>query len=198
MPDVTALVAGDPTRIGRYRPIARLRETARGVVYLAEPVPRAAPAEQQGQGARGQEAQDRDGGRLVVVRTLPARLVAEPAVRERVSTEIAAARRIPRGATAALLDVDLDAAPPFVVTELVDGTSLQQEVTASGPLSGHGLDRLALGTATALAAVHRAGVVHRCRRPDSRPRGKHLWGIHVRGSRHRHSWHRHSWHRHGA
>jgi serine/threonine protein kinase len=53
----------------------------------------------------------------------------------------------------------------FVVSEFIDGPSLQERVDTRGPLPVGDLHRLAVGTATALTAIHGAGVVHRDFKP---------------------------------
>ncbi len=53
----------------------------------------------------------------------------------------------------------------YVVSEFIDGPSLAERVAASGPLPEGDLLRLAVGTATALTAIHGAGVVHRDFKP---------------------------------
>jgi serine/threonine protein kinase len=53
----------------------------------------------------------------------------------------------------------------YVVSEFIDGPSLQERVDDQGPLSEGDLQRLAVGTATALTAIHGAGVVHRDFKP---------------------------------
>lgn len=85
--------------------------------------------------------------------------------REQFAKEVAAARRVAPFCTAQILDFDLEAQPPYVISEFIEGPSLQQYVEAHGPLSGTRLQRLAIGTATALAAIHQAGVVHRDMKP---------------------------------
>ncbi|WP_169984635.1 hypothetical protein [Microbispora sp. H10836] len=47
--------------------------------------------------------------------------------------------------------------PDYVVTEHVDGPSLEEDVAAAGPRSGPALHRLAIATMTTVAALHRAG-----------------------------------------
>ncbi|MFD2357212.1 hypothetical protein ACFSTC_60020 [Nonomuraea ferruginea] len=47
-------------------------------------------------------------------------------------------------------------AEPYIVSEYVEGRSLERIVREDGPLSGGDLERLAIGTATALAAIHDA------------------------------------------
>ncbi|MGH3239627.1 MAG: protein kinase domain-containing protein, partial [Spirillospora sp.] len=56
---------------------------------------------------------------------------------------------------------------PYVVTEFVDGLSLEGYVELRGPLSGGLLDRLALETVTGLAVLHGAEVIHRNLKPSN-------------------------------
>ncbi|WP_219825305.1 serine/threonine-protein kinase [Nonomuraea typhae] len=79
---------------------------------------------------------------------------------DRFAKEIAAARRVEPFCIAQVLDASA-AGRPYIVTEYVEGPSLHQ----AGRHSGADLQRLAVATATALAAVHAAGVVHRDFKP---------------------------------
>ncbi|GAA0364803.1 hypothetical protein GCM10009530_13160 [Microbispora corallina] len=56
----------------------------------------------------------------------------------------------------------VDAGPDYVVTELVDGPSLDE----TAPVTGPALHRLAVATAATVAALHQAGIVHGHVRPD--------------------------------
>ncbi|MBX6384060.1 MAG: hypothetical protein IRZ07_13985 [Microbispora sp.] len=56
--------------------------------------------------------------------------------------------------------------PDYVVTEHVDGPSLEEDVAAAGPRSGPALHRLAIATMTTVAALHRAGLHAGHVRPD--------------------------------
>jgi serine/threonine protein kinase len=78
----------------------------------------------------------------------------------RFAKEIAAARRVEPFCIAQVLDASLGARP-YIVTEYVEGPSLRE----AGRHTGADLQRLAVATATALAAIHRAGVVHRDFKP---------------------------------
>jgi len=135
----------DPGRIGAYRLTARLGEGGQGVVYLAL-------------GPDGEQ---------VVVKLLRAAALRDPAARARLAREVSAARTVARFCTAQVLAADIDGDPPHVVSEYVPGPTLAQLVRSSGPLSGAALDRLAVGTATALTAIHQARIVHRDVKPGN-------------------------------
>ncbi|MFC4535500.1 serine/threonine-protein kinase [Sphaerisporangium dianthi] len=138
------LRSGDPERLGGYRLTGRLGEGGQGVVYLAE-----AP-----------------GGGRVALKLMRSRLD-EQRARRRFADEVKAIQRVAPFCTAQVLDADLDGDHPYIVSEYVRGVSLQQHVAAEGPLTGGSLDRVAVGTATALAAIHGAGVVHRDFKPGN-------------------------------
>ncbi|TDC00045.1 serine/threonine protein kinase [Nonomuraea longispora] len=76
--------------------------------------------------------------------------------------EIAAARRVEPFCIAQVLDASMSGRP-YIVSEYVEGPSLQE----AGPHRGADLQRLAVSTATALAAIHEAGVVHRDFKPSN-------------------------------
>jgi glycine betaine/choline ABC-type transport system substrate-binding protein/serine/threonine protein kinase len=139
MRNVAPLRAEDPERIGGYRLTGRLGEGGQGVVYLA---------------AGGD-------GEPVAVKLLHARLVRGADVHGRLAEEIAMVRRTADFCTARLLDFGADGDRSYIVSEYVDGPSLQRLVASEGPLTGGALARLMVGTASALAATHRAGVLHR-------------------------------------
>ncbi|MGP3960153.1 serine/threonine protein kinase [Nonomuraea sp. 3N208] len=78
----------------------------------------------------------------------------------RFAKEIAAARRVEPFCIAQVLDASLGGRP-YIVTEYVEGPSLRE----AGLHTGADLQRLAVASATALVAIHRAGVVHRDFKP---------------------------------
>jgi serine/threonine protein kinase len=67
---------------------------------------------------------------------------------------------------AEVLAADPDSDPPYLVVEYVDGPSLAEVVGERGPLTAANLHSVAIGVATALTAVHGAGVIHRDLRGD--------------------------------
>ncbi|MFI6322645.1 protein kinase [Nonomuraea sp. NPDC050556] len=137
------LAAEDPRRLGAYDIVARLGEGGQGVVYL-------------GRGASGEQ---------VAVKLLHNALVADQDARTRFLREVAVAQRVARFSTAPVLHADLDGSRPYIVSEYVPGPSLRQLVDNEGPRRGAALERLAISTATALAAIHRAGILHRDLKP---------------------------------
>ncbi|WP_255430081.1 protein kinase [Streptomonospora sp. PA3] len=135
--------AGDPSTVGAYRLTGRLGHGGQGVVYLGT-----AP-----------------GGTEVAVKVLSAEWAQDPGFRRRFEREAQAAQRVASFCTAQVLDAAFDVAQPYIVSEYVAGPSLKEEVEAAGPRSGSELHRLAVATATALVAVHEAGIVHRDFKP---------------------------------
>ncbi|GHE51469.1 hypothetical protein GCM10018785_21550 [Streptomyces longispororuber] len=139
----TALLEEDPERLGGYWLAARLGAGGQGVVY---------------------EAYDARGAR-VAVKAL--HRGAQPPVRERFGREADAARRVASFCTARVLDASADGETPYIVSEYVPGPTLAEEVRRHGPLAEDALLRMAVGAATALVAIHGAGVVHRDLKPGN-------------------------------
>lgn len=144
MPDVQPLTDGDPRRLGAYEVVGRLGEGGQGAVYL-------------GRGDAGQ----------VAIKVLHAQLIEDAAARTRFLREVEVTKRVARFCTAQVLETGVAGDRPYIVSEYVPGPSLQQQVKREGPRHGAALDRLAVNTATALAAIHGAGVVHRDFKPGN-------------------------------
>lgn len=144
-PSVAPLGPGDPQWLAGHRVLGRLGSGGQGSVFLAE-------------GA---------GGERVAVKVLHARFGADPKARARFVREAEAARRVAGFCTARVLAADLDGDVPYIVSEFIDGPALHDHLARHGPQSGGALERLAIGTLTALAAIHHAGIVHRDFKPSN-------------------------------
>ena len=108
-----------------------------------------------------------DSGRLAAVKVLHASWAGDTDMRRRFATEVDQARRVSGFCIASILDADPDADEPWIATEYIDGPTLQTAVDVEGPRTEADLHRLAVSTATALAAIHSAGVVHRDLKPEN-------------------------------
>ncbi|MEU1875743.1 serine/threonine-protein kinase [Streptosporangium sp. NPDC020072] len=139
------LDAGDSFQIGQYRVVGRLGRGGMGTVYLGE-------------------APD---GQRVAIKVINPEYSRHDQFRMRFRREADAAQRVRRFCTAAVIETALDGDQLYVVTEYVPGPNLEEAVQNGGPLRGSSLDSLAVGVATALAAIHSAGVVHRDLKPSN-------------------------------
>jgi serine/threonine-protein kinase len=100
-------------------------------------------------------------GRPVAVKLLAAQLTKDPDLRGRVRREARAAARLSHPNITNVYDYgEAPDGTPYVVMELVDGQSLAQRM-ASGPLPWASAVRVAAQVASALAAAHAQGLVHR-------------------------------------
>src|SRR5690606_28696162 len=106
-------------------------------------------------------------GQQVAIKVINPDLTQHEQFRMRFRREADAARRVRRFCTAAVLEAALDGDQLYVVTEYVPGPNLKEAVRQSGPLRGSSLDALAVSVATALTAIHGAGVVHRDLKPSN-------------------------------
>ncbi|OLT34791.1 hypothetical protein BJF79_32940 [Actinomadura sp. CNU-125] len=138
----TPLLDRDPRQLGGYWLAARLGAGGQGVVY---------------------EGYDDRGGRVAVKALHPDAI--DEAYREGLRKEVATLQRVAAFCTARIIAADLDHPPPYIVSEYVPGPDLQGWVDRNGAYGSGELHRLAIGIATALSSIHRAGVIHRDLKP---------------------------------
>ncbi|KAA9374878.1 serine/threonine protein kinase [Microbispora cellulosiformans] len=69
--------------------------------------------------------------------------------------------------TSRIIEMNLEASPPYLVTEYVDGPSLSDYIAQEGPLEAEATRKIAIGLAEALRSIHTAGVVHRDLKPSN-------------------------------
>lgn len=131
--------------IGGYRLVRRIGSGGMGTVW---------------------EAQGAD-GHPVALKVLHPHISRDPSARARLQREVDLLHRVRGKGVARVLDAEVDGDEAFVVTELVDGPTLEDDVAAHGPFSVAELAGLAHGLADALGAIHRVGVVHRDLKPGN-------------------------------
>ena len=140
------------TLVGGYRLLRRLGAGGMGVVW---------------------EATD-EGGRHVAMKILHPQIAADPTARRRLDREASVLARVRDTRVARILDIetgDGSMGVTFVITELVEGPTLQHEVEHEGvydlTTDARDLADLAHGLVDSLRAVHTAGVIHRDLKPSN-------------------------------
>jgi hypothetical protein len=164
--------AGSPTRSGPSASPTRLRE-------LAVLDPPTDPGhlgrlahyellEVVGRGGMGTvfKAVDETLHRTVALKLMSPELAASPAARQRFIREARAAAAVAHENVVVIHAVDDSRALPFLVLQLVEGTSLQERL-AGGPLPVAEAVRIARQTAAGLAAAHAKGLIHRDIKPGN-------------------------------
>jgi outer membrane protein assembly factor BamB len=139
------LSADDPRMIGEFRLHARLGSGGMGRVYLASS----------------------PGGRAVAVKIVHPHLARDGAFIGRFRREVAAALAVNGVYATPVIAAGPDDNPPWLATAYVSGPSLQEAVTATGPLPDDAVLKLAAGLAEALRAIHHCGLVHRDLKPGN-------------------------------
>ena len=156
MSDLNALNLEAGEEIGGYTLISRLGSGAMGSVWRVKD----------------------DGGQEYAMKILRDSLVDDgettgqatrdhATARERLRREAMALRRIKHPGVCSIVDMELDDAVAFIVTELIEGRNLREDVAANGRYVGDDLERLSRKLIDAVEAVHAAGIVHRDIKPTN-------------------------------
>jgi len=135
----------DPRHAGPYELLGRLGSGGMAVVYLARTPGRA----------------------QVAVKIVHQSLASDASFLPRFAREVRSTGGVNAVGTARVLDADLNASPPYLVTEYVEGPTLDQRVRSGGPLDPDELHALAAGVIETLVAIHRAGLIHRDLKPGN-------------------------------
>lgn len=103
----------------------------------------------------------------VAMKVLHPHLSRDAESRQRLNREVSALHRVRHGRVARVLDAEVDALESFIVTELLDGLTLDQSVREEGVFADDELIALAEELAEALRAIHAVDVVHRDLKPSN-------------------------------
>jgi len=136
---------GDPERVGDYEVLGFIGEGGQGTVLL-------------GRSPSGQE---------VAIKILRAEFSQNDDARRRFLREAELMQRVAPFCTIRILDAGWTERSPYIISEYIEGESLEDLVRRDGPRTGSGLSRLAVATLTALSAIHRAGIVHQDFKPSN-------------------------------
>lgn len=121
-----------------------------------------------GSGGMGTVFEARDGeGQLSALKLLHPGFSHDEEVRRRLRREVATLHRVRGAGVAQVIDAELEGDQAFIVTELIEGDTLEASVAGMGPMSAGELSEFAVGMAVALGSIHAVGVIHRDLKPSN-------------------------------
>jgi tetratricopeptide (TPR) repeat protein/predicted Ser/Thr protein kinase len=134
-------------QIGRYQVLEEIARGGMGVVYKARSPSDDAP---------------------VAIKVMLGAGFSNPTSRKRFEREAEALSRVQHPNVVRILGSDVTpSGEPYMVMELVEGSSLQRRLDHQGPLDPDGAAEALVALCEAVAACHRAGVLHRDLKPDN-------------------------------
>ena len=101
------------------------------------------------------------------VKVLAPHLVGSEQIRTRFTQEAQTMAGLNHPNVVSVLDVDLEASPPFIVMEYISAGSLRGRIDHGGPLAPRQACRAAMDVLAALEAAHGAGILHRDIKPEN-------------------------------
>ena len=105
--------------------------------------------------------------RYVAIKVLAPTLATSAAARRRFAREAQSAAAVVHRHVVPIHSVGEEAGLPFFIMPLIDGESLEQRVSRTGPLQLTEILRIGMQTAAGLAAAHEQGLVHRDVKPGN-------------------------------
>lgn len=106
-------------------------------------------------------------GEHVALKLLHPAIAMDPRSRDRLRREVAMLQRVRGPYVASLLDAETEDDDVFLVTELIDGPTLEADIEANGTYTGEELADLGDELAAALESIHSVGVLHRDLKPSN-------------------------------
>ena len=137
------LVAG--TKLGRYEIRSKIAEGGMGEVYLAT---------------------DQELNRTVAVKILAEGAAADERRLQRFIQEAKSVSALNHPHILTIYEIGTADARKFIATEFIDGDTLRERIRRSSPTINEILE-ISIQTASALAAAHAAGIIHRDIKPDN-------------------------------
>ena len=103
--------------------------------------------------------------RIVAIKVIAPQLAASGSMRRRFVREAKAAAAVCNDHVVTIHHVDTSGSLPYLVMQYVPGPSLQERLDRAGPLELKEILRIAMQTASGLAAAHAQGLIHRDVKP---------------------------------
>ncbi len=132
--------------IGKFKVVAEIGRGGMGVVY---------------------KAVQTSLGRTVALKMLPPQLALSQEFLERFQSEARILARLNHKNIVHIYDLEEIKGSYFIVMEFIEGESLAKVIAREAPLSTAFIKRVAMETASALSAAHKAGIIHRDIKPEN-------------------------------